>query len=174
MSSGFATDFVNDIFKQIENNAKKVCDECLKQAVEVILPEFASKLEEEYKKCANDFYGSYDPIYYYRMDTLLKMFRITEMDTGTGIVAWEFDDSESYYNTVFKLGYHGGAPHNGGYYWRKPYPWYNHWGRPAVRSASTYDMFTEKVDTLFEEYSNKLSSLWGELVEKNKGRIFDI
>ena len=31
-------------------------------------------------------------------------------------------DGEYIYNVMFKKGYHGGAPHDGGYYWRWPSP----------------------------------------------------
>lgn len=54
------------------------------------------------------------------------------------------------YNVMFKKGYHGGAPHNGGYYWRFPSPqtaaelgvppfavWYP-WG-PAPQSGAPWD-----------------------------------
>jgi len=62
---------------------------------------------------------------------------------------------------MFKKGYHGGAPHNGGYYWRFPSPntayemgvppycvWYP-WG-PAVQTESPWERIQEE----WNEYAN--------------------
>ena len=71
-------------------------------------------------------------------------------DSRTG-----YTGEKGLYKTVFKEGWHGGAKHNGGMFYRTPIPYFKYWGKEATRSSmSPYEKFKERwykyEDTTFE------------------------
>lgn len=88
-----------------------------------------------------EFYHDYSPRIYDRHGDLYNAFEIIATDEQWGILlGYEFMKythhnggekgpvpNDYIYFLTMKEGSHGGAPHNGDYYWRRPYPEYTHW-----------------------------------------------
>lgn len=87
-----------------------------------------------------DFYHSYSPNSYNRHGDLYNSFQIVATDTlwdiylGSEFMKYSHGGGKDgpvpndyIYFLTMKEGSHGGAPHNGDYYWRRPYPEYTHW-----------------------------------------------
>ena len=117
-----------------------------------------------------DFYHSYSPKIYDRHGDLYNTFEIKATDEQWDIlVGPEFmkythhdggDDgpvSNDYiYELTMKKGFHGGAPHNGSYYWRTPYPEYTDWwDTPAEQYKKNVEQDILETAGEFIEYMNE-------------------
>lgn len=162
--------------ENIRQKAIAVVKASIDEAVVQIMPEFENALELAYKECANEWYGAYSPeiftgrTYALRDDVFMvtgrgKDYLDIDYNSGANVGGGSFD-------AMFKEGYHGGAAHNGGYYWRKPVPYYKYWGRPAVSTASIYSLYEAKVPEVCQEYSDKLRTLILEIAQKNIGKAY--
>lgn len=141
-------------FEQIcKKKVEEQIAELNKKAIEKALPKFVEKMDKElknrYELSVDRFYESYNPQFYERRYSLYSLLQ-TDYDQSKKTYNLEFDpsklqytgaDAASYshgesglYNTVFRGGFHGGAYHDGDFYWRKPYPYYTQWGRKAAYS----------------------------------------
>ena len=103
------------------------------------------------KTVADNFYQDYEPEFYNRRETLYDLLRVKRIDFDKYEI--DFDPSimtyrngqgggeDNLYNTVFRQGWHGGAPsgpqhpNSGTPMWRRPYPRYPLWGRVATRAS---------------------------------------
>lgn len=77
----------------------------------------------------DSFYEDYYPLVYSRQEDLYKTYKIIitqddrKIDFGPQYMNGGHRAGTEYiYNRMFVHGYHGGAPHAGGYYWRWPSP----------------------------------------------------
>lgn len=156
------------ITDQIES-LRKSFKSAYKQAYKLSIVELAQLIKEKYERMyeetVDDFYGSYSPIYYDRTWSLYDMLDIEADDRHMRI---EFDTDvlphPSLDDTLFVGGYHGGASHNGGIYWRTPHPYYTRWGRPAYRTSSPY----YDIDNKMTEYeSSEMESDFAMILENN-------
>lgn len=154
----------NEIIKQ---KVLERVGEIYARTIRSVTPKIIDKANQIVRTAIDSYYDSYDPKVYKRTESLYSVFHPEFTRTGFDLV---FDESrfkghraddEYIYNVMFKKGYHGGAPHNGGYYWRFPSPniayemgvppycvWYP-WG-PAVQSESPWEAIQEE----WNEYAN--------------------
>lgn len=128
-------------------------EEAKRKAYKIFFESLKTDALKSYRKASLMFYGSYSPKYYRRSNGLLDCIDIAVGDDyieGTigGLTGRNGCDI---FDIVFYEGYHGGAKHNGGYYYRKPYPYYKHWGSPAVQTTSVKDLFESYYDPLYEK-----------------------
>lgn len=125
---------------------RKKLEEAARQSVLELSEVIESKYTDMYNETVEDFYGSYSPLFY---DRTWSLYNILKIDYNEHRMLIDFDTDQlqhsSLDNTVFLLGYHGGAMHNGGYYWRTPHPYYTRWGRMAERTNSPYYDIEEKM-----------------------------
>ena len=131
--------------------------EIYSNAINSVIPTMVRRADLIFRTAIDVYYDSYSPFVYERTESLYSVFKPRKTKNGFKLF---FDarymkgghrvDNEYIYNVMFKKGYHGGAPHNGDYYWRWPSPrtlhesgippysmWYL-WG-PAVQSESPWD-----------------------------------
>lgn len=174
-SIGIDIGWVEAFFARLESNANKVAQEAGKEAIRTLMPEIRNAFEEAYKQCASEWYGGYSPIYYPRNESLKDAFQITVCDSENGKLEWVFiNEFTDAFHTVFALGYHGGAPHDGGYFWRAPIPYFTHWGREATQNVSILFTFSQKVNELEAKYRQELSALAQQIFNKNAGSIYSM
>lgn len=105
----------------IQNNQQAFIDGFIGQYLRIILPIVESKI----KDAISQYYRSYTPLLYKRQYSLNGVYKIDSV--GKKII---FDSAflngvhrandEYIYQKMFKEGFHGGAPFNGGMYWRWP------------------------------------------------------
>ena len=131
----------------------------IKNIVETICSEINVLAAQEHlthaKQCVeigvNEFYGTYDPKLYGRTGGL-KTFAKPEI-VGNEDFVFQFGPEygqgsysvglEYIFIKIFMLGWHGGAdsglghPASGIPYYRTPYPYYNRWGRQAIKSPTS-------------------------------------
>ena len=164
----------------------------LLRAIDMI-PKEKSKINKKYNRyvyngletiaqtAIEDFYNSYDdgPWMYRRTENLYNSFKITATDND-----WNIDVDSKYmndnynvskdyiYDLTMKKGIHGGAPHNGDYYWRTPFPEFFLWypfpaergpedaeGRIINESNSFIDEMRKQRQADFDEFmENKIMS----------------
>lgn len=136
-------------------------------AIRSVTPIIIDKANQIVRTAIDSYYESYYPQVYRRTESLYSVFHPEFTRSGFDLVfddsrfGYHRADSEYIYNVMFKKGYHGGAPHNGSYYWRWPSPqtlhesgippysmWYL-WG-PAVQSESPWEIIQEE----WGEYAN--------------------
>ena len=172
MNDGIDIGWLTDFLNRMERNTIKVGENAAKEAVATLLPEIATAFEESYKKCAAEWYGGYSPLYYARKDELTNAFVAGPINPEAGEFRWTFVQQPSAaFHTVFTLGYHGGAAHDGGYFWRAPYPYFTHWGREATQSVSILFLYSKVINDIEKEYTEKLSNLAQQIFNKNAGSI---
>lgn len=152
------------IAQAIIDNGKKI----YRNAIMSVVPKMARQADLIVKTAIDSYYDSYEPRIYQRQESLYSVFQVELTSTGFDLV---FDggnmrgshrvDNEYIYDVMFKKGYHGGAPHNGNYYWRFPSPqfasemgvppyitWYPF--GPAVQTESPW----ERIQAEWATYSN--------------------
>lgn len=183
MGSNLKSQFAQ--FAQFEKNIEKyVKDEIIElnnKAIEKTFPKFINSVDIQiknmYESAIDKFYGSYNPEFYNRRGSLYDLLE-TKYDKATQEYSYDFNPNKityshrsagSYsrgesglYNTIFRGGYHGGAYHNGDIYWRTPYPYYKHWGRPAEY---------EELSPL-EDFKNRLERYQNGKMQKDFLRIY--
>ncbi len=138
-----------------------------KRVIEQVKPKLINKARMIVRGAVDSYYETYSPLVYSRTESLYNVFRPEDTADGFELV-FSSDrmgghrvDGEYIYNVMFKKGYHGGAPHNGGYYWRWPSPrtlqeggippysmWYL-WG-PAPQSEAPWD----RIQSEWNAYAN--------------------
>lgn len=146
------------------NNASKI----YRNAIMSVVPKMVRQADLIVKTAIDSYYDSYEPHIYKRKESLYSVFQVELTSTGFNLV---FDGSNIHgdhrvnndyiYDVMFKKGYHGGAPHNGNYYWRFPSPqfasemgvppyitWYPF--GPAVQTESPW----ERIQAEWAIYSN--------------------
>lgn len=107
--------------QQILQNASKIYQNAIASAK----PKLMKDADLIVKSAIDAYYDSYAPHEYGRQESLYSVFKIEETGGNFDLV---FDapngshrvSNEYIYDVMFKKGYHGGAPYNGGYYWRFP------------------------------------------------------
>lgn len=124
-------------------------------------------------KIIQNWYDSYSPIFYKERRGDLKEAYISKSNKTenniTLITAWGIDSGKMPAGSnglspmmmdylAFKKGYHGGANPKGVYYaaprYRKPYPHYTYWGRPAIKT----DPIDNDIEAWFKAYDKKLQA----------------
>lgn len=175
MSSGSGSK-LGGYLENIKQKAIAVVKESIDKALIQIMPDFENALELAYKECADEWYNARPPEVFEGRTYALRdeVFMVT--DRGKDYLDIDYN-SGAYvgggsFDAIFKEGYHGGASHNGGYYWRKPHPYYRYWGRPAESTASIYSLYEAKVPEVCQEYSDKLRTLILEIAQKNIGKAY--
>lgn len=137
----------------------------VKIAYTLTCKEWFAKVEERVKKMFTDtideFYSSYTPDYYDRVESLYNILETTTISNGLSI-SFNPDNMTSFrngysggdglYDQVFRKGWHGGAgqgkdhPDPGTPYWRTPVGVYKYWGRPAdVANIPPLDAIKKRV-----------------------------
>lgn len=139
-----------------------------KNAMAQVKPKAIMKAKLIVRGAVDAYYGSYGPQVYSRTESLYSVMEVQETGDGFDLMfGGEYMKgshrvgNDYIYDVMFKKGYHGGAPHNGDYYWRWPSPqtlsesgippysmWYL-WG-PAPQSASPW----EQIYSEWMEYIN--------------------
>lgn len=148
--------------QQILQNASKIYQNAIASAK----PKLMKDADLIVKSAIDAYYDSYAPHEYGRQESLYSVFKIEETGGNFDLV---FDapngshrvSNDYIYDVMFKKGYHGGAPHNGSYYWRFPsaqfanelgVPPYIAWYPfgPAVQTESPW----ERIQAEWTLYSN--------------------
>ncbi len=135
-----------------------------------------NKAKEIIDMAVNEFYGAYGPIYYDRNGEL-GSFAYPQVIGGGQEFSFqlgaEFGDdyhrigNQYIYNVVFRQGYHGGAKHNGGYYWRTPIPYFTYWGRRAVKTTSPRDLIVMYWNAYITgEYEQDKQTIMQQVIQK--------
>lgn len=158
----------SDIFDYIQNNQQAFIDSFIKPYLQAIMPTVELKI----KDAISTYYKSYRPLLYQRQYSLNGIYKI---DMVGGKVFFDSSliggvhraDDEYIYDVMFKKGYHGGAPHNGNYYWRFPSPqlaseigvqpyiaWYPF--GPAVQTESPFSIMSNDIYNYVNTYGVKL------------------
>lgn len=158
-----------DLNSQIREALLSKAGEIYEQALRKVVPQMKRKADLIIKTAIDAYYDSYNPLVYDRTESLYKVYKIKGNEKAgfdilfdSRFIKVEHRVNNKYiYNVMFKKGYHGGAPHNGDYYWRWPSPqvgkelgiipyfgWYP-WG-PASQSESPW----ERIQMEWNEYSN--------------------
>ena len=143
--------------------------EIYSKVIQKVIPKMMKEADFIVKSAIDDYYEAYEQRVYRRNESLYSVFKI-EFSPKYGFEL-AFDSkymkgshrvgNEYIYDVMFKKGYHGGAPHNGDYYWRFPSPqsaqalgvpafitWYPF--GPAVQSESPW----ERIQDEWGEYTN--------------------
>lgn len=139
--------FKNYVNKSLEAQLTELNKKVLKKAIPKFAKKFDQKLANFYELSVDKFYEGYSPLIYDRRGSLYNLL-VTNYDSLKRTYDIEFDPNKitysseasashsrgefGLYNTVFRGGFHGGAYHDGDYYWRTPHPDYYAWGRPAA------------------------------------------
>ena len=172
--------------RQEQEEIKKRAEAAAKRASKRYVDYDIQRRKDIMEKVAEGFYKGYSPKYYARRGSLYNLMRVTRL----GDDEWEIDFDPSkmtyrngsggengLYNTVFRNGYHGGAPSGPGHpkngvpMWRYPYPTYVNWGKAATQSASPLSEFLKLDDEETEEdASNVFRRLWDEEWAAANGR----
>lgn len=163
------------IFGPMLERIKKSVTEQVKAAVDASWPEFFEVLEgraqEMFDESVSEFYNSYSPEFYGRTGSLYEVMTTIRTDESLTLSfipsnATVMNNGDTVYGLAFKHGWHGGATAPDGVMrYRTPYPYYKHWGRPAVHSSSPYETLKAKV----EGYDTQ--ALFNSIVRKNLGNI---
>lgn len=152
----FASDYANEL-----NRYRAIAQKALKQSYQELASLMKEKYREMYRETVKEWYGDYSPLFYSRTGSLYDIFNF-DYDEDQAYIGYDTEllHHPSLDETVFTIGYHGGAKHNGGIYWRTPHPYYTHWGREAASSPSPYysaeDKMQEYEDTQMEEDFNNI------------------
>ena len=144
-------------------------EEAAIQSLRDFLPDIELALYDIQQDVSNEFYSSYSPIEYDRTWSLYNALDVSTNEEDI-TMSYEFipedmttyrsgyDGEDGLYDLVFRQGWHGGAksgdkhPSSGTPYWRKPIPFYSHWGRQAERAPITPLKNWERKK---EEYENE-------------------
>ena len=125
-----------------------------------------------YEEAVDEFYGAYSPNIYSRTWSL---YGLAEFESTDEYFEIDFDESqmsapsEYLMDTVFASGYHGGALHDGVYRYRKPHPYYTHWGRAAIQTTSPYTLIKSKI----QEYeSSQMQDDFNDIFYRNFNDLF--
>lgn len=181
MSNKSLSSQFSDFQKIVKKKIEKDLVELNKKTLEKTFPKFVKEIDKEvknrYELSVDKFYQSYSPLYYHRRGSLYDLL-VTNYDKLKLEYSWEFDpnkilytgsNSASYshgedglYSTVFRGGYHGGAYHNGSFYWRTPYPYFTHWGQPAA-----YEQIS-----ILEDFQNRIHKYETGKMKKDFKRIY--
>ena len=154
------------IAQALINNASKI----YRNAISWVKPKLIRQAKLIVTTAIDSYYDSYSPYVYNRSESLYSIFSIEDTTSGFDLL---FDESklngkhregasgQYIYDVMFKKGYHGGAPHNGNYYWRYPSPqfaselgippyitWYPF--GPAIQTESPW----ERIQAEWNTYSN--------------------
>lgn len=156
-----ADDIINSIINRANN--------ALKDAYKEALPKIEKNVKKQWKSAINEFYNSYNPIYYSRSYSLYNLLstRITSdniyISTDSNNLNGSYRVDDDYiYDIIYKEGWHGGAtdgidsfgkyhPKPGIPYWRTPTPIYSHWGNQSIKTVSPFDLFNKKLESIREE-----------------------
>lgn len=163
--------------KELKEKVKQQKKDILKQTSTEFFELLSTKIRNMFEITIIHFYSSYSPKFYKRRDSLFNLLKI---DYGNDYFEGEFipekiisrtgyKAEDGLYDTVFRQGWHGGAKHNGSYYWRKPDPCYNRWGRQAIKAQfSPLQIF----NALLDDYKAKeIQEDWNKLYNKNISKI---
>lgn len=144
--------------------------EIYSKTIQKVIPKMMKEADFIVKSAIDAYYDAYEPKVYRRNESLYSVFKI-EFSPAYGFEL-AFDPkymkegshrvgNEYIYDVMFKKGYHGGAPHNGDYYWRFPSPqsaqalgvpafitWYPF--GPAAQSESPW----ERIQIEWGDYTN--------------------
>lgn len=150
--------------------AKKTIMDIIQQMPKVVVDineEYDKKIRDKFDLIAtnaiDDYYADYDPIYYDRLGDLYHTYKIIITDYERRIELSHIymngghrASNEYIFDTMFVYGYHGGAPHNGEFYWREPIPYFDSWYPVSVESQglvsdSPYYKIKEETDEYLEE-----------------------
>jgi len=157
-----------------------------------------NKYPKMYKEALEDiahhvivqWYRSYSPIFYEREESLLHSYRIDLV--GTELIV-NFDKAymdqyisreynEYIYENSLKEGYHGGArsgitkfgeehPHEGVPYWKRPFPTFKYWGRPALYTFSPYNRMEFLMKKKVSEIRSKQQDEYNKIIDKVKKAV---
>lgn len=142
--------------KKIYNEAVKNVGAIRRNAIMKTMPKAITKARMIFRTAVDSYYEGYSPRVYNRTESLYSAMEIKFTQDGFKLVFGESlkgshrVGNDYIYDVMFKKGVHGGAPHNGDYYWRYPGPqaaaslgippyiaWYP-WGA-APRSESPWE-----------------------------------
>lgn len=143
--------------KDLQNKIIAKAGEIRRNAIMSVIPKAINKAKMIVRGAVDDYYESYSPVVYQRQESLYSVMNVELTGDGFDLLFSAANLSGGHrvgndyiYDVMFKKGYHGGAPHNGGYYWRFPSPqtassfgippyitWYPF--GPAPQSASPWE-----------------------------------
>ncbi len=146
-----------DILGKYQQNKSTILSSIIQQYAIKTQPAIGSKM----KSAIKTYYDSYKPMLYDRERSLYGVFRF---DITSSSYALILDPAflqgvhrvadDWIYDKMFKEGFHGGAPHNGGMYWRWPskpignigrYSMWYPWGE-ALQTAAPYDIAAKDIN----------------------------
>ena len=139
--------------KIVYDEIKKRVGEIRRNAIMKTMPKAVMKAEMILRTAVDSYYESYSPHLYNRTESLYSVMDVKYTSDGFKLVFGESlrgnhrVGNDYIYDVMFKKGFHGGAPHNGDYYWRYPGPqaaaslgippyitWYP-WGAAPISSS---------------------------------------
>lgn len=173
------------------------------QKIEAQMYQLFHKMEDDLdyicRTIIDDFYSDYmpnshtgvDPVFYRRTFDLYNIYRIYVEDgfkqvaLSSDFMQHEHHQGNDYiYKMTIEQGYHGGSygkntPQPNTPYYRKPYPEYTEWGRPAVKSAVPPEkIFELEVNEYFDksdkEFHNKIFIPAKKIVDEMKNRAIQV
>lgn len=160
-NSNWLTDYVEDITNDTVEKMQDAVEDFKKE----FFPLQVENVKEIYREVISDFYNEIsenDRTYMprgslYRLFSCTTNYKCLNMDFHPELFKSRtgYAGEDGLYTTVFKEGWHGGARHNGGMFYRTPIPYFTYWGKEATRSSmSPYEKFKERwylyEDTTFE------------------------
>ena len=158
------------IFGPMLERIKENLAEQVNAAIDATWPEFFDVMEgrvnEMFDESVSEFYSGYSPEFYGRTGSLYEVMTVIRTDDSLTLHfepsnATVMNNGDTVYGLAFKHGWHGGATAPDGVMrYRTPYPYYKHWGRPAVNSGSPYEALKAKVEgfdtqALFDSILNR-------------------
>ena len=168
--------YIEEATKQLREHNQRIIEETAKDFFKLM----DGKLRNIFETVITQFYSSYTPLYYKRRGSRGSLYKL--LQTSYSDIHWEgeFDPGEivsrtgynaenGLYDVIFRQGWHGGAKHNGSYYWRKPIPIWTRWGREAEKATiAPLAMF----QSLVKEYREKeLQKDWDKLYKINEKKV---
>ena len=153
------------------------------EKLDILFTDYKVELEDQWRKIADaEFYNQYSPNRYKRTYDLYNVIHIDEdtLDITIDLKYMENEhrvSNEYIFNQMYNKGWHGGAisgeghPDSGTPYWRKPYPYYRYWYKPAVKKGGSIQNMLNKMTPFIKKFDRKQQQVFNEITEDLKGRI---
>lgn len=167
---------ISDFFEEIKKDINDKIEETAKKTYKDALPIVEEDVKECWKTAIDEYYASYKPKYYERKgkeSNLYNMLDTEITDKKVKIYAKSEKlgehrvENDYIFYYMFLHGYHGGAVHNDGLYWRAGYHLnkdgkdaYEHWGKRAYQSDSPSDRFQNLLDGMGNRIGNDVSNIF--------------
>ena len=136
-------------------------DAIIASIIQQYISKTADIIEEKIKSAIKQYYGAYSPTLYGRTYSLYGVYRFDKSPSNYSLILDESLLGGSHrvgdgyiYEKMFKEGFHGGAPHDGGMYWRWPskpignlgrYSMWYPWG-PAPQSEPPFSIMANDIN----------------------------